>query len=274
MGSVLNAWAWNAAGHRLIADIAYKHLTSHAKETFDRYNNALNQVYKPESFVDSAVWLDELSYKDIHWFSSMHYIDIPYSTDGSPLPPVQKINALWAIDHSSKLLVNKYPTDFDKGIALRILVHVVGDIHQPLHTITKVSTELPEGDNGGNRVLLQNNPIAKNLHAYWDRGAGLFISRPFKNNKIDIEASRLERKWPCSDFSLNIDPAEWAQESHRIAVNETYHFPINSDYQARAQQIAEKRVVAAGCRLAKLLNQIDNQIMQKSMRTRNKKRVT
>lgn len=262
----MNSWAWNALAHRLIADIAYEHLTAHARETFDNYNNALNQVYKPESFVNSSVWLDDLSYKDIHWFSTMHYVDIPYSTDGSTLPPIQKINALWAIQHASKLLTNKYPTDFDKGIALRILVHVVGDIHQPLHAITRVSAEYPDGDKGGNQVLLRNNPIAKNLHAYWDRGAGLFVSDAFKKSHIESEAERLERKWPCSDFSLNIDPAAWAQESHRLAIQETYHFPIDSDYQLRAQQISEKRVVAAGCRLAKLLNQIDEQIIQKSIR--------
>jgi len=265
---ISSIWAWNATGHRLIAEIAYEHLTIHAKQTFDHYNNAVSSVYKPETFVESSVWLDNLSYKDIHWFAPMHYIDIPYSTDGSALPTVQKVNALWAIDNATKLLLNKYPSDFDKGIAFRILLHIIGDIHQPLHAITKVSTEFPEGDKGGNLVLLHNNPVAKNLHAYWDRGAGLFMSNRLKPNQIEEEAARIEAKWPCSVFPLISDATEWVHESHAIAVNDAYHFPINHAYQIKAQQITEKRIAAAGCRLAEVLNEIDAQIPANSIRAR------
>lgn len=268
---VNNLWAWNAQGHRLIAEIAYEHLTPHAKETFERYNDALSSVYKPETFVESSVWLDNLSYQDIHWFEPMHYIDIPYSTDNSALPTQQKVNALQAINDASKLILNKYPTDFDKGIALRMLIHIIGDIHQPLHAVNHVSAEFPEGDKGGNLVILHNNSVAPNLHAYWDRGAGLLKSNQLKRNQIGEEASRIEKKWPCSAFSTTLNPSAWAQESHVFAVDEVYHLPINQAYQLKAQQITEKRIAAAGCRLAAFLNFMDNQIPDKWMRARNKK---
>ena len=171
------AFTWNALGHRLIAQIATDQMTPHQRDILNQYNQALDKVYKPQTLVDAAVWLDLLRYQDIAWYTSMHYIDLPFSDDNSLLTPPEKINALWGIEHARLILLNKYSTHFDKGIALRILLHVVGDIHQPLHAATRVSTEFPKGDQGGNLVRLDNTPIAKNLHAYWDKGAGLLISK-------------------------------------------------------------------------------------------------
>lgn len=250
-------FSWNALGHRIVAQIAYDQMSLHAKQTFDNYNQALNKVYKPQTWVDSAVWLDTLRYQDINWFAAMHYIDIPFSDDGSSLIPPQEINALWAIEKSRHLLLNKYATPFDKGIALRILIHVVADIHQPLHAVTKISTELPKGDKGGNLVPLEDNPLAKNLHTYWDKGAGLLGARQYKGIQIEKRALQIEQRWPCKILALDTTPAQWANESHTLAIQQVYKLPIDEHYQKNAQKIAEKRIALAGCRLGALLNKID-----------------
>ena len=260
-----SVFGWNALGHRLIAQIAYDHMTAHARQTFNDYNQALDKVYKPQSFINAAVWLDTLRYQDVSWFASMHYIDLPFSEDGSPLLPPQEINAVWAITKSTHLLLNKYATAYDKGIALRVLLHIVGDVHQPLHAATRVSVQLPQGDRGGNLVLLQSNHVAKNLHAYWDRGAGLLAQKKQDSpSQIEKRAESIEQRWPCEKVALDISsPMQWAEESHSIAIKAVYQLPINHRYQQQARKIAEKRVAIAGCRLAMLLNKIDETLVTK-----------
>ena len=146
-------------------------------------------------------------------------------------------------------------------MALRIILHIVGDIHQPLHAVTKVSHNYPQGDRGGNLVLLQKNRIAPNLHAYWDRGAGLWSTHHhYSSRQIKTIAKRLESKYPCSlQKNTDLDPMHWALESHQIAINLAYHSLPSAnqpslEYQQKAQQQSQERVALAGCRLANLLN--------------------
>ena len=256
---------WNAVGHRIIAQIAYDQMTDHAKQTFTRYNQALDKVYKPQSWVDSAVWLDSLSYQDISWFSAAHYIDIPYSTDGTPLIPPQQTNALWAIDSAKRLLVNKYATEFDKGVALRVLMHVVGDIHQPLHAVTRISVDLPQGDRGGNLVILPHNSIAKNLHAYWDRGGGLLLNKRRASLQLEKLTEKIEQDCVCGVDALDSNPQHWANESYLLAIHDVYQsldgkWEPNNAYQMKTKEITEQRLGLAGCRLGLLLNQLDTQL--------------
>ncbi len=266
-------FSWNALGHRLVAQIAYDQMTPSAKQVFNNYNQALDKVYKPQTWVDSAVWLDTLRFQDVNWFATMHYIDIPFSDDETPLLPPGEINALWAIEKSRHLLLNQYATDFDKGVALRILMHVVGDIHQPLHAVTRISSEHPKGDRGGNLVLLEDNAIAKNLHSYWDKGAGLFGGRKkYSQVQIKNSAAKIEQRWPCKVLVLDTTPAQWADESHTLAIQKVYKLPIDERYQKSAQKIAEKRIALAGCRLGVLLNNIDDRT-QNALASRKKGRV-
>lgn len=256
----LKSYAWNALGHRLIAQIAYEHMTNDARHRFSDFNHALDKVYKPQGFIDAAVWLDTLNYQDIHWYKTMHYIDIPFSTDGSKLPPPQSINAIWAIEKSNRLLMNTYAGAYDKGIAFRVLLHVVGDLHQPLHAATKVSIDLPQGDRGGNLVLLPHFPMAKNLHMYWDRGGGLLAKKHYTHGQIKKMAHDLTSRYPCSQVQADETPLKWAEESHKIAVTTVYQLPINEHYQQKTQHITERRISQAGCRLALLLNKLDSSL--------------
>lgn len=253
-----SVFSWNATGHRLVAQIAYDQLTSNSKQIFNNYNHALDKVYKSQSWINSAVWLDKLRYQDIQWFAPMHYVDLPFSQDGMPEIIPQEVNAIWAINKSVSLLLNNYATSFDKGVALRILLHVVGDIHQPLHAITRINAEFPKGDRGGNLVLMPGNPIANNLHSYWDKGGGFLVMKKQTKNKHAIKslATQIERRWPCTSFDLTQTPTQWADESYRIAIKKVYSVPIDNQYQKSAQKISEKRIALAGCRLGALLNDI------------------
>jgi len=256
------ALCWHSGPHRVIAQIAYDHLSPHAKKTFNHYNDALNQHYTPQNFVNASNWLDELHQSDVYWFSTMHYLSWFFTEDGSPLPASQEVNAIWAVEEAIKVLKSPKAGDFDKGLSLRMLIHVLGDLHQPLHVATRVSQKYPEGDRGGNLLRLGKNAIATNLHFYWDSGGGYFIPhRQYSNAQIQQMARQLEALMPCSTDEMDNNPNQWAKESHELAITLAYHINAgdvpDQKYQEATQAISKERMAIAGCRLASLLNQID-----------------
>lgn len=253
-------YAWNANGHRLIAQIAYDQLTPEAKHLYNSYNHALDKKYKRLSFLDAAVWLDTLRAENNNTFSPIHYIDLSFSEDGTPLPQMAAVNAVTGIKEAIETLEQKSNSEESKGIALRILLHVVGDIHQPLHATSRVSEAFPLGDRGGQEVLLSNN---QTLHAYWDNGAGyLFTGGGKRNTRREIikKARQLELQYPCPASNGKEDPMRWAEESHDLAVKKAYHALMNNQvdarYRAEVRQCIQQRVVLAGCRLGALLNRL------------------
>lgn len=251
------AFSWNAVGHRLIAQIAYMKLSRHAKMTFNRYNREVDEGFMSKSIVNASIWLDTIRWRT-HEYDAMHYIDIPFSTDGTPLPALDAVNAVSAIEMAKQTLLDPAASLIEKGKAARILVHVVGDIHQPLHAATRVSRDYPEGDRGGNLVPLHKNRIARNLHAYWDKGAGLFVGkRRYGQAWIKRKAFAIEQRWPCHSMAVDLNPMHWAKESNALAMQNVYGLPIDKQYQRVAQQRIEERIALAGCRLAGLMSHID-----------------
>lgn len=247
-------FAWNATGHRLIAQIAYDSLTPKAKHFFNKKNSVLNHHHKSYNLVNSAVWMDHLYAPEFNSLRPMHYIDLPFTRDGSPLPKSNKINAIVAINMSKRTLLNPAATPLEQAIAVRLLWHVVGDIHQPLHAVTCVSQHYPKGDQGGNLYKLKKNPIAKNLHAYWDKGGGLLSqNKRYRQQEIKQLATQLEKQWPCNPATVDTNPFHWALESHELSKKNVYnihHHTPDAAYQQKAQLITAKRIAIAGCRLA------------------------
>lgn len=63
----------------------------------------------------------------------------------------------------------------------RYLIHLVGDIHQPLHSVAMFSNEFPEGDQGGNKITVKApNGTSYNFHSFWDQGGYLFENSTYK----------------------------------------------------------------------------------------------
>lgn len=254
---IINSYAWNAMGHQLVAQIAYDNLTPEAKKLCNKYNRSYSAVAPGSSFVAAATWMDAIRANDIHWFDSLHYIDIPFSLDESSLPAPSEINALWGIKQALIVLSSEKSSLIDKGLSLRILTHLIGDIHQPLHTVTKVSKPLPQGDLGGNLFKLAHNPIGDNLHKYWDNGGGVLIGQT-KKFQVKNKAHQLETKWSCELANKEKNPKQWINASHKIALKEVYNIAPDKipgkSYQLNAQNITQKQILLAGCRLAYILN--------------------
>lgn len=254
------AYSWNALGHRLVAQIAYHHLSAKAKEASNYYNGALNKFYPPQNFVNAATWLDNLRASQ-PCLDGIHYIAWPFSFDGTELIPENKLNAILAIEEAKAMIQDTRRSAFIKGIHLRILLHVVGDIHQPLHAVNCFSKRFPKGDKGGNLFCLKANPVAGNLHSYWDKGGGwLWRTRHFSHEQLNKIAYRLEKRWPCQLVKMDLNTKNWAKESQTIAIKDAYQLKFaqkpSKRYQRHTRLLTEQRIALAGCRLAALLNKL------------------
>ena len=257
------SFAWNSYGHKLIAQIAYQNLTADALELFTKTSKGKKAVNPEIVFINSAPWLDKLrgpKFKKLH---RLHYINLAYTPDNSLVLPPSVPNAVTAIVYATKILSSDAASTRDKNFNFKVLLHVVGDIHQPLHATSIYSKDFPRGDLGGNLIALAPNPVAKSLHSFWDAGGGLLkVKRKLRAKDVKQKAREISARWPCDMNSEILDPIIWAQESHEIGVNFAHPYTPNTrpstSYQQKTKNISEERIALAGCRLAKLLNKIAN----------------
>jgi hypothetical protein len=285
------AVAWNSFGHMTVAALAYDRLDPAVRDRVDTLLR-LNPMYKtwvdgvPRAdaaklaFVMASTWPDiikddksytndgetpngpgasqNIGYSDTLMHRYWHYVDVPFSTDGTPLEQPRTPNALTQIEAFRAALASEDASDQVKSYDLVWLLHLVGDVHQPLHTTSRFSMDLPHGDRGGNSVKLCDKPRCRDeLHALWDAILGTS-----KNPTSAINAAaRLHTATgaPAHDT----DASHWVAESSAIAKAAVYVPPvgpgagpykITTEYRAAARKTAKAQVTLAAARLASLLN--------------------
>jgi hypothetical protein len=267
---------WGAGGHMMVASIAFQRLNprakAHATALLARAINPSAVSLKSNDFVNAAHWADDLRpFPEFDSFKPLHFIDNPFATDGTPLPAgvPEPDNIVTALEDNVNIL--KTSTDMDaQAQALRLIIHFVGDIHQPLHCATQVSSANPDGDRGGNLVSINVAGKKTNLHSYWDGGIGNFPKSgpnfaPPPLNQIPPAAAQARAGNPATDPKLKLkaplDFQGWANESFALAKSTAYDGISNGGtptaaYNTRALKVARKRVAWGGYRLAALLNSI------------------
>ena len=275
----LTSQAWGAGGHMMVAQIAFARLNPRAKAKAQALLalpiNPAAISSQSTDFVNAAHWADDLRpFPEFDEFKQLHFIDTPFSIDGTPLPEVPTPNIVTALEDN----VNILKTSTDKNAqaqALRFIIHFVGDIHQPLHCASGVDKANPEGDRGGNLVRLmvpdKNGQLKQtNLHSYWDGGIGAFPPTgpnfaPPPLKLIPAAAARAMAGNPPTARGLNLkNPLNfngWADESFAHAKTVAYKGITNGAtptirYKRKALQVANQRVAWGGYRLAALLNSI------------------
>lgn len=268
-GAVVSpAQAWWETGHMTVAQVAYEELNPQARAEADRLIALLNMA-QPEAerqhFVPAAVWMDEVKARGLRTFDQWHYINIPYNPEGlGVVEDAKEVNVVSMLESLSKTLQAKQAGDFEKAFALRMILHLAGDIHQPFHAVGKASHAHPHGDLGGNRTLV-SAPGVKNIHALWDSTAGLLEDVPMAQwqQKIPRYAEQLKQQYPKSQFQhqLLTSPQSWAEESFQLAVKYGYQpLPAEGDisetYRRDAQRVIGERLALGGYRLGALLNQV------------------
>lgn len=263
----LTGYAWNAVGHMLVAKIAYDRLKPSVKAKVNIMVHDLNKEYpNVTNFEEMAVWPDHLRFQRINIFTHWHYTDVAFSDDGTALKNlVDTDNAIWALNQIKVVVQNNQSNPFERARFLAFLIHIVGDVHQPLHTVSRISAAHPAGDEGGNLFLInykEGVTQIKNLHQLWDGGVGAFEFNP-ETTKIDPLAKSITSHYSEAFFGsqiLDVDPTDWAKEGYQLATNVVYKIPENerpiTSYIISNQQVAQQRVALAGYRLAELLNEL------------------
>jgi hypothetical protein len=242
----LPALAWNIPGHMLSAGIAYDVLRQEHPQTIEKvkallekhpwYANQwqarLQDVTVAERdlvlFMQPARWPDDIRTRDkAQNRPSWHYINLPFKPEGQT-PSVQirepePVNILTAMAENESVVKNESDVE-RRAIAIAWLFHLVGDIHQPLHTAQLFTVEYPNGDRGGNeicvRVTQPGQPM--DLHRFWDG----VITSSSNVTRLRNEATALRNREEFQRGQL-IELAStgfesWARESFEIATKIAY----------------------------------------------------
>lgn len=218
--------------------------------------------YIPDGFSDGNRPLGakaklNTGFSDIMMHKYWHFCDMPFACDGTKrLPIIPSPNAETQIAVFRKALASNAPDEL-KSYDLAWLLHLIGDLHQPLHCATRVSKFTPAGDNGGNDVLvIDGHNVRCKLHSFWDNCLGQGMPQ---------DAIKFADKLPPAKASLAADKKanDWIKESFLLAQQKVYVYPIKwgygpfyltTDYRHNAVALAKLQVVLAGERLANILN--------------------
>jgi nuclease S1 len=231
------AAAFGAVGHRLIAEIAQSKLSAPTRGEVDR----LLALEPGATLASISTWADETrSPRTAAW----HYVNFHRGEgcryDAARLCPEGNC-VVGAIEAQAAVLASKAP-DAERLTALKYLVHLVADVHQPLHAGYF-------DDRGGNSYQLQAFDRGTNMHAVWD--SALINAWP-----DGFAALRQQVDGTSAPKDTSFKPAAWAEESCRIVGSEGFYPEgrfLPSDYLGRWATPLAERLNAAALRLTSIL---------------------
>ena len=255
-----NAFAWGADGHSIIAEIAQRRLDPEARVEMERL------LGRGVSLASIANWADDFraEYRET---ARWHFIDIPVMQDrydrATHCVATPEGDCIVAeLERERRVLTCPAP-DGARRFALKFAAHLIGDVHQPFHTIAE--------ERGANniKVTLDIRAAGKcpkctprpqtdtNLHAVWD--SGLITSAAWS---WGAHVDRLEESWLRTPQAAGADAGtveEWMLASHRAAAEVWPWLPadrvIRDDYYRKAMPVIDRQLALAGLRLARFLNE-------------------
>jgi len=265
------ALAWGPQGHRTVGAIADRLLTPAAQASvaqllagdLDKFGNPSGRT----TLEAVSVWADEIrgtAADEPRW----HYDDAPVCGEAprASYCPGGQCNSA-QLERLIRVLADAHASLRERNEALKWVVHLVGDIHQPLHAADN-------GDRGGNDVQVALAGVhtrgRESLHRAWD-GELVRLALDSRNTQqppADIDQLALEARRLVQEAGQGT-PAEWAHQSTALAKNVAYQYSgfvcgrapagivvLDRDYQQEAEAIVRERLLLAGGRLANLLNEI------------------
>ena len=239
------AYGWGDKGHRVVAILADTHLTVQAREEVRRLLPA------GTTLADAAVWPDKEG-RQITDFDRLHHVSIPDNATGYDQERDCKARncMVEALKWFTSVIANTEAPINLRLIALRYVVHLVGDMHQPLHAGRRE-------DRNGTDIIVSYRAQTNNLHLFWDinvvemeEGSSEQIAK-----RLEASTTKEERtEWQSGD------PKTWTDESFRLSRSYAYTLgesvELSDEYVATALTIVRRRLVQAGVRLGWLLNNI------------------
>lgn len=283
------ALAWDAIGHEVIARIAWERMTPRARAAAaallthapaDAGLLQLRPARAPRAeadrawFVEASTWADLVRDRDFperqarYHRGPWHYVN--YFFEETPAGPrdlphlapdtAHVVERLAELEQS---VVDLQRPSAERAVDLAWILHMVGDLHQPLHTTARVTETEPRGDQGGNLFRLADD---QPLHSYWDRA----ISREFPALPDETEQERVARiartlmeRHPAAGLRTGLEPSRyerWARAGFETAKAQVYRTPRgetpSAEYARATYATSERAAALAGYRLAELLNRV------------------
>lgn len=239
---VVKAGSWGLTGHRVVGQLADEYLSKKARKE-------IKKILGTESLADVANWMDQIkSEPSFNFMNSWHYVTIPDGETYATSEKEAKGDIIWAINKFIGELKSDTLTLEEKQFALKSLVHLVGDIHQPLHVGTGT-------DKGGNDLKLKYFWKSSNLHRVWD--SGMIDGENLSYTEYVLRINHTDKGQVAKWQSASID--DWAMESMAMresvyAIGEKKNLNYRYDYDHMAE--VDRRLLQAGVRLAGVLNNI------------------
>lgn len=235
---------WGRTGHRVTGHIAEKHLTKKAKR-------AIGSLLNGNSLAFASTYADEIkSDRSFAKYSPWHYVNYPLAKSYLESDKSELGDLVSAIEECMRILKNKNALREDRIFYLKFLIHLMGDLHQPMHAGR-------EADRGGNDIQVQWFGEGSNLHRIWDTdmlksyGMGYYEL----GDELIRATTRKERKSIQQGTVV-----DWLEESHDYA-KELYDGVTVGDnlgysYSYEYNPLLFNRLKKGGFRLAKILNTI------------------
>ena len=303
------ALAWNDTGHKIASNIAWNNLKPEIRARvcelllkhpqyavyLEDKTAATPEEGQLSAFMTAGTWGDLVRSMNgpnagknrLYNHPSWHYVDYPYvvgplpegKTPEAPVaewkPDTDPANNLQAIQKCEAQLADPKTSDEEKAVAMAWLMHLVEDLHQPLHAVSLYSQEFPDGDKGGNMLMVNAASNVSNLHALWDSMLGRYQDLPV----VKELAAKVAKDNPRDKFAEQLkitDPKAWAQESFTLAKTVVYQngkLPyvssqklrdnkqtpvpeLSKEYLESAKTVASERLALSGYRLADELNRL------------------
>ncbi len=247
--SPLALQAWGPTGHRVIAEIAQRNLNKKANKQVTKLLDNYPMAYW-------STWADNIkSDTTDRWKHTYiwHYVNIPGDLPKAEMEKavnhVEQANVYSEIPRLCEIVKDKNVSTDEKREALYFLIHLVGDLHQPMHIGR-------EEDLGGNRITVYWFGTRTNVHAVWD--TSLINNENYSYTEYTAILNRISSKEKKE--IQNGELVDWLFDTYQIA-NEIYSSVTNEDklsynYPYKYKKTMELQLQRAGLRLAALLNQL------------------
>lgn len=242
------AAAWGQTGHRVIGELADERISGKTRAE-------IATILGAEDLAEASTWADEERPNPATFWQTeagpYHYVTVPAGRVYADVGPPREGDALSALERFSATLRDPGARQADKALALRFVIHIIGDVHQPLHA--------GRGDDrGGNDVKLRWFGEETNLHSVWDtrmlEGRNLSYSEYANWLGRQIDPAETIAWWDA-------DPQVWIAEStairDRIYPQADQEMPnLGYEYQYEHLGTAEQRLQQGGIRLAAYLDEL------------------
>lgn len=277
--------AWNSHGHMVIAAEAYRDLSTDMQRKvteilkshpdyakWERAHDKAGEDIDLPAFIfqQAGTWPDQIhNHGNEYDHPAWHTIHYPLKPPEFPMEPAEKPanNALFGIAECEKGLGDPKTPPRLRAVYLSYLIHLVGDLHQPLHCGSFFNADFPKGDRGGYDFFVKPENKGIRLHLFWDGLLGKKAT-PQACGKDAVESETKHPRQSLAELAEHTTPKEWSLEGRVLAINKGYlrgelkggisektAFPLPDGYAAAAKEVAERQMALAGYRLADEIRQ-------------------